>query len=180
MIQTTHPLLDALKGGDKRSIGRSNEVVARVLREPALFDVLMAGMLLDDPLIRMRCADAAEKITARHPEYLVPHKAVLIRTLAKIEQPEMQWHVAPMLARLALTAAEQRTVVNILLAHTNSRSSIVKTFAMQALFDIAVRHHELRPVVRRHIEELTRIGTPAMKARGRKLLDQLNRLATEH
>lgn len=174
-----HPLLKVLGGGDKRSLGKANAVAARALKEPALFDVLISGMLLADPLIRMRCADAAEKVTATHPEYLAPHKRMLLKTLSAIEAPEMQWHVAPMLARLPLSPAELKTAVNILLRQTNSHSSIVKTLAMQALFDLAARHSTLRPMARRHIEELTHIGTPAMKARGRKLLSRFKRLSME-
>jgi hypothetical protein len=170
-----HPILASLSGGDRRSIARSNEVVTRVLNHPALFDVLVSGMLLDDPLLRMRCADAAEKITAIHPEYLVPYKSVLLKTLSKIEQQEMQWHVAPMLVRLPLSAREQKVVADILFAQMGSRSSIVKTLAMQALFDLAMRNPALQPLALRHIRELAVIGTPAMKARGKKLLARLTR-----
>jgi len=165
-----HPILKSLKGGNRRSIGKSNDVVTRVLNDPALLDVVVSGMLLEDPLLRMRCADAAEKITAIHPAYLAPYKSVLLNTLSKCEQQEMQWHVAPMLARLPLSAREQKAVVNILIAQTNSRSSIVKTLAMQALFDLGMRNAALQPLALRHIRRLTDIGTPAMKARGRKLL----------
>lgn len=168
-------MLAILKGGDRRSIGKSNDVMKRVLREPALFDVLISGLLLHDPLIRMRCADAAEKVTAIHPEYLAAYKPVLLNTLSKVEQQEVQWHLAPMLVRLQLSGAEQKIVVDILLAQMNSRSSIVKTFAMQALFDLAARYPELQPLAVRHIRELTVIGTAAMKARGRKLLAKLDR-----
>lgn len=175
MKKTLHPILETLKDGDRRSIGKSNDVVKRVLRDPALFDVLISGMLLDDPLIRMRCADAAEKVTAIHPEYLAAYKPVLLNTLSKVEQQEVRWHIAPMLARLPLSAAQQKTVAAILLAQMNSRSSIVKTFAMQALFDLAARYPRLKPLALRHIRELTVSGTPAMKARGRKLLAKLDR-----
>ena len=58
-------ILEKLKGGDRRSIGRANEVVADVLRDPTLFDALFNGMLNDDPIVRMRSADAVEKITAQ-------------------------------------------------------------------------------------------------------------------
>ena len=54
-----HSILKMLEGVDRRSIGRSNEVVALVQEKPELFDVLMSGMSLPDPLVRMRCADAA-------------------------------------------------------------------------------------------------------------------------
>ena len=57
-------LLEQLAGGDRRSIGRSNEVVATVLADPELLSVLFSGLDHDDPLIRMRAADAREKIGA--------------------------------------------------------------------------------------------------------------------
>ena len=47
---------------------------------------------------------------------------------------------------------------------------------MQALADIARDSPVLLPIVRQHITELTIIGTPAMKARGRKLLTELSGL----
>ena len=59
-------MLNKLAGGDRRSIGKSNKVVADVMRDPSLFGSVFQGMLNDDPLIRSRSADAFEKITAIH------------------------------------------------------------------------------------------------------------------
>ncbi|MFY9270894.1 MAG: hypothetical protein WAO55_14215 [Candidatus Manganitrophaceae bacterium] len=171
-----HAILKMLEGGDQRSIGRSNEVVALALDQPHLFDVLMSGIGLPDPLVRMRCADAAEKVTALHPEYLRPYKHTLIEDYSRIEQKEVRWHVAAMLARLPLTKKEQTRVIEILLLYTSDRSSIVKTFAMQALADLAKRDENLRPRVLRHIEELCVIGSPAMRSRGKHLLSELGKL----
>jgi HEAT repeat protein len=170
-----HALLQLLSGGDRRSIGESNRVVSAVREQPELIAVLMQGIESDDPVLRMRCADALEKTTVNQPELLVPYKKTLLQKLSKIEQQEVRWHIAPMLARLPLSKAEELSVLNILLNYTNDRSSIVKTMAMQALADIAFRHPPLLPEVKQHIEELTVIGTPAMKARGRKLLAKLTR-----
>jgi len=171
------PVLAMLQGGDRRSIGKSNEVVSMVLKEPTLFDALFSGMFMDDPLIRMRSADAVEKGTAIHPEYLAPYKKALLKSLVKVEQSEVRWHVAPMLARLPLSKSEQAAVIDALTGYLNDRSSIVKTFAMQALYDLAERYKALRPIALARIQERVAIGTPAMKARGRKLLAMLNRLA---
>lgn len=173
-----HPILAMLRGGDRRSIGKSNEAVAMVLKQPELFGPLISGMRVDDPVVRMRSADAAEKVTAIHPEYLARYKGLLLKTLAKMPEPEVRWHVAPMLARLPLSESEQAAVVNLLTGYMNDRSSIVRTFAMQALYDLAGRYEALRPVALLHIKELVIIGAPAMKARGRKLLARLNRLTT--
>ena len=62
-----------------------------------------------------------------------------------------------------------------LLSFTQDRSRIVRTMSMQALVDIGLRHRHLLPDIARHIRELTVTGTPAMKARGRRLIDILER-----
>lgn len=171
----TADILKKLSGGDRRSIGRVNEVVADVLDDPTLFGVVFHGMLSDDPIVRMRSADAVEKITARHPEYLRPHKTKLIQRVAKIEQQEVRWHVAQMVPRLELSQEERAVVVEILLDYLNDQSKIVKTFSMQALADLAEQDASLRSRVIPLLEELARTGSPAMKSRGRKLLEKLSR-----
>jgi hypothetical protein len=37
-------ILAMLQGGDRRSIGKSNEIVSMVLKEPKLFDALFSGI----------------------------------------------------------------------------------------------------------------------------------------
>lgn len=172
-----HFLLHKLEGGDRRSIGRSEEVVADVLKNPGLFGILAAGLSADGAILRMRAADAMEKISLIHPEYLRPHKRLLIELAAQSDQKEVRWHLAQMLPRLKLDRAEKQQVVGILLTYFGDSSSIVKTLAMQALADIARQTPELRQPVLRHLKELTRIGTPAMKARGRKLCTEMERMS---
>lgn len=166
-------LLDRLKGGDRRSIGQANQVAQEVLREPVLFATLFGGMTDSDPLVRMRAADAAEKVTAIHPDYLEPYKHQLMTEVARIEQQEVQWHVAQMLPRLELNSAERRAAVTLLENYLEKRSIIVKTSAMQALAELAERDPDLRPGIIPHLERLTRCGSAAMKSRGRKLLERL-------
>jgi hypothetical protein len=172
-----HALLQSLSGGDRRSVKESNRATSAVLENPELIGILFQGLETSDPVLRMRCADAIEKVTAKLPELLLPYKQEILQRLSRVEQQEVRWHVAPMLARLPLTQAEEDTVVNLLLGYTNDRSSIVKTMSMQALADIALRAQRLLPAIKQHIEELSVIGTPAMKARGKKLLKSLARAA---
>ena len=168
-------VLKKLAGGDRRSIGRANEVVADVLHDPTLFEVVFHGMLSDDPIVRMRSADAVEKITTKHPEYLQPHKTTLIQQVARVEQQEVRWHFAQMVPRLELSDEERAVVVEILLGYLNDQSKIVKTFSMQALADLAEQDASLRSQVIPVLEELARTGSPAMRSRGRKLLEKLGR-----
>jgi len=166
-------ILKKLAGADRRSIGKSNEVVAEVLANPKLFGIVFEGMLNDDPVLRMRCADVVEKITIEHPEYLRPYKKKLLQQVAKIEQQEVRWHVAQLFSRLKLTPKERRAVVEIVRNYLNDKSRIVKTFSMQALADLAKQDAELRTPIIKQLEKLTRIGSPAMQSRGKKLLAKL-------
>jgi hypothetical protein len=168
-----HPILRKLQGGDRRSIGRANEVVSDVIANASLFDAVFSGMRSEDVVLRARAADAVEKITLRHPEYLRRYKAQLIGPLARVEQKEVRWHVAQMLPRVRWNAGERKRVLRVLTGYLSDRSSIVKTFAMQALADLAAQAPGLMPQVLKHLQELTVTGTPAMKARGRMLLAKL-------
>jgi hypothetical protein len=168
-----NPILAKLAGGDQRSIGKADEVVSEVLSKPSLFDLLFDGLLNEDPIIRMRSADAIEKITVDHNEYLWPYKKILIGRVAKNTQKELRWHVAQMIPRLTLTKGERARVVKILMDYLTDQSHIVKTFAMQALADIATQDDCLRTRIIPVLVRLTSTGSPAMKSRGRKLLAKL-------
>jgi len=166
-------ILKKLEGGDLRSIGRSEEVVQDVLANPELFGELISGMLYDDPVIQMRAADAVEKVTAIHPEYLRPHKRLILEQIAYIEQQEVRWHVAQILPRLVLDDEEVQTAIEILTGFLNDDSRIVRTFAMDSLAVFAERQPDMQPWVVALIEEMIEDGSPAMQSRGRKLLARL-------
>ena len=169
-----NPLWQKLDGGDRRSLGRVDEVIADVLADPALFPPLIDGMTADNPPIRMRSADAMEKLTLAHPGWLSPYKARLLDEVARVEQQEVRWHVAQLIPRLALKTAERRNAVQILEAHLNDPSKMVRTFAMQALAELAEQDVALRPSVIEQLQKLARTGSPAMRSRGRKLLARLS------
>jgi hypothetical protein len=166
-------ILRKLQGGDRRSIGQADEVVAEVLEEPDLFGTLFCGMASKDPIVRMRAADVVEKVSALHPECLQPYKEDLLQRVATIDQQEVRWHVAQMLPRLDLSAGERARAVDILVGYMEDKSRIVRTFAMQALAEFALDDERLRSRVVSILRESTASGSPAMVSRGRKLLDRL-------
>ena len=141
-----------------------------VKQQPRLFGELILGLWHENPIIRLRAADASEKASRHRPELLQPFKAELVGLLAETAEQELRWHLAQIVPRLKLTPNERSRVVSVLRDYLNDRSSIVKTFAMQALADLAIADAALWPATKALLEELTRIGTPAMRARGRKLL----------
>ncbi len=167
-------LLAKLAGGDRRSIGRAGAVASMAIRQPALFPKLIKGMWHEDPLVRMRAADAAEKVSVKKPELLRPFKAELMGLLTEAKEQELRWHLAQMVPRLALSATERAHVARTLRTYLDDRSSIVKTCAMQGLA-LAAADDKLLPATMELLSQLTRTGTPAMRARGRKLLARFAR-----
>ncbi|RQP18386.1 MAG: hypothetical protein EAS52_05655 [Parapedobacter sp.] len=58
---------DILQGGDLRSIGKANQVVAQV-GDQSTFDELFKELYNTDRKVVMRAADSIEKITVNKPD----------------------------------------------------------------------------------------------------------------
>ena len=167
-------ILEKLKGGDLRSIGRADEVVHDILENPALFGEVFEGMLSAEPIIRMRAADALEKVSSKHPEYLQPFKTRLIDEVSGVKQQEVRWHVAQMFSYLDINKSERDKIVEILLSYLNNeRSRIVKVFSIQTLADLAHRDEAIKPMVAGSLKEVIKSGSPAIVSRAKKLLTML-------
>src|SRR5271168_4855142 len=155
-------VLHLLRGDDRRTIGRADKVAAIVSKDPRLFPELIAGLWSEDPLVRMRAADAAEKATRDNRELLRPYKKELLGLLAEADQQELRWHLAAMVPRLSLKPAERRRAAELLSRYLEDRSSIVRTFALQGLADLAQQEPSMRATVTDLLRESVRSGTPAM------------------
>jgi hypothetical protein len=149
-----------------------------VSKDPRLFAKLIAGLRSDDPLVRMRAADATEKVTRENRELLRPYKKELLSLMSEAKQQELRWHLAAIVPRLPLNAKERQLALSLLNNYLEDRSSIVKTFALQGLAELAHHGPSFRPGVLESLREASRSGTPAMKARSRKLLIHLERISS--
>jgi hypothetical protein len=186
---TKNPFLAKLSGGNRTTLGRTDAVVAEVLADPKKFPALLACLAeasdkstdasrsKTTAILLMRASDAVEKISRKRPEWLAPHKLDFLGLAGSTDQIEVRWHMAQILPRLPLTPRERAVAVDVLFDYLKDRSSIVRTLAMQGLADFAARDANLRTKILPFLEELTQIGTAAMRARGRKLLAHLNRPA---
>ncbi len=161
-----------LAGGDRRSIGRANEVVDLVRRRPKQVGVLSNCLWDPDACVRMRAADALEKLSRERPELLQPYRKQLLRLLEETDQREVRWHLVMILPRLRLTTPERRRATDLLVFYLEDSSSIVKTCAMEGLAHLAVQDKGLRPMVLNLLRACVVRGTPAMQARGRILLQR--------
>lgn len=162
-----------LQGGDRRSIGEANRVVTLILSKPKRFSELLECLWHDDQVVRMRAVDAVEKISVQRPDLLYRFKAELLGLAAETGQQELRWHLALIVPRLPLTAAERKRGRALLGEFLTDRSAIVKTCALQGLTELAQGNRDLRAEVAGIMEQASRTGTPAMRARARKLLPKL-------
>jgi len=168
--------LEKLAGGDRRSIGRVDEFVEEELADTSIFRELFTGLIHQDEVIRMRTADAVEKISRQRPDLIEPYKEEIIYDISKIDQQEVRWHWAQIVPRLELNEDERLHVVGILISSLDDQSKIVNTFAMQALADLIKDDRTLRPAILPLLEEKTRSGSPAVRSRGRKILHDLSEM----
>lgn len=145
-----------------------------VTSNPKLLGDVVNAILVENPGIRMRASDALEKITRNNPEWLKPYKRQILTKIAGINQKEVRWHAAQILPRLNLTKKERRKAYDLMQVYLKDESSIVKTYAMQALTDIAMQDRSYARKVRNQVERLITEGSPAMKSRGKKLLVALD------
>src|ERR1700691_1771542 len=169
-------ILALLEGGDRRSIGRSDQVAAIVSKNQALLPELIKGWWAENSLVRMRAADATEKVARKIPDLLWPYKKELLGLMAEAKESELRWHLAVMVPRLRLNSKQRQLATSLLTSYLEDYSSIVKTFALQGLTDLTMDDPSIRPGVIEILRQATRSGTPAMKARSRKLLHHLERL----
>lgn len=163
-----------LRGGDPRSLGRAEEVVELVLEHPERFDALFECVFAANEVVRMRAADALEKILRKRPDLALPHRERLLADVAAIRQPSVQWHLAQILARVELTAAQRDRAIAILRRNlTEYDDWIVINLTLEALAhfaaDDATLRQELIPILRSHTDAPRR----SIAKRATRLLAQL-------
>jgi hypothetical protein len=171
----THNIRSMLtEGRIPLSIGRTGEVAALVFSHPRRANQLIECLWDSDPGVAFRAADALEEVTRDLPTVLVPFAEPLLGLLDEATQNKLRWNLALIVPRLALSRQQCQRAADTLQTYLEDPSSIVKTCALQGLADLTVQDSSLLPVVLDLLRIHSRSGTPAMRARGRKLLQQLD------
>ena len=119
-------ILEKLRGGDLRSIGRANEVAQEIEDNPALFESVFEGLADDDAVIRMRSADVIEKASQIKPELLSGYIQQVISILATATQQEVCWHMAQVAPRLKCNESEENEIIGSLKRYLLHKSKIVQ------------------------------------------------------
>jgi hypothetical protein len=159
-----------LKGGDLRSKGQSDKVVS-LTDNRKKFDELFPLLFHADRIVVMRAADAIEKITLHHPEFLSAHKNQILQLCSEAENIELKWHLALLVPRLKLTKQELGKVWQILSdwATDKKESKIVRVNSLQGLFDLSTQNRELEQDFRFTLSAIEKESIPSLNARIREL-----------
>lgn len=106
MTKTLEELL--LIGGHANSLGKTNEVITMVLQNKVLLAELYECMLNGDTWVRMRAADAFEKICREHPDWIEPYVDKLQSQLSGADQQaSIKWHLAQIYPQITLTTKQK-------------------------------------------------------------------------
>jgi hypothetical protein len=169
-----------LAGGDLRSIGRADELVAEIKSQKD-FDALFECLYDKDRVIVMRAIDAAEKVSELHPEYLKKYREQIFELSEAAEHKEQKWHLAFMLARLELEDEELDRACNVLTewAKDKNNSRIVRVNAMHVLYTLSEQSEEWREFFLLLLPELEQENIPSMSARIRLIRKDMKRKAKD-
>lgn len=97
-----------LIGGHANSLGKTNEVITMVLQNKVLLAELYECMLNGDAWVRMRAADAFEKICREHPDWIEPYVDKLQSQLSGADQQaSIKWHIAQIYPQITLTTKQK-------------------------------------------------------------------------
>ena len=160
-------------GRHKLHPGRALEVAEQVLAKPRLAGRLIECLWDEDPGVANRAADALERATHFSPGIAQPWKESLIGLMAEARENKLRWNLALLVPRLKLDVTDARRAAAALRDYLDDRGSIVRTAAMHGLTLLTRHDPELLPEVTDTLRLLSRSGTPAMRARGRILLKQI-------
>ena len=164
-------LAKALALGDRRTIGDAPTVAEAVAADPARLPELVGCLFDEDAGVRMRAADALERVSRGDARPLDAFAEHLLTDAAAIEQAEVRWHLAQILPRLTLTEEQRGRAAALMVAwFEGSASRIVQTSALQGMVDLAAQDPELRPTAADMLGRAMRSGVPSLAARARRIL----------
>lgn len=162
---------EALFGGDRRSLGRTEEVVSWVLADRGLLAELFDCIFDTDEIVRMRAGDAVEKVARQQPGWLTPYAEPLLTDVAQIDQHSVQWHLAQILAEIPLTPDQRmRAIAHLKHILESYDDWIVVNLTLESIAhfvrgDDALRE-EFRAILRRYEQHTKK----SVASRVRKLL----------
>ncbi len=164
-------------GGKSNSLGRVDEVIGLVLDEKSRLDELYDCLFDEDAWVRMRAADALEKVCREHPDWMLPYVDRFSKELTTSNQPSIQWHLAQIYQQVYLTNEQKSLAINWLKGLLSSKEVdwIVAANAMDTLAQFVQSESFSKPefIILLKIQQQHKSKTVVKRAS--KLLERLSK-----
>ena len=159
-----------LLGKDLRTIKNADNV-AQLVTDQASFDDLFTLLFHHERPLVMRAADAVEKVTRKHKEFLAPYKVQLLSLLKGAINIELKWHIAQLIPRIRLDPHELQEVWSILSywVRNPNESKLVRANSLQGLFELSRQAPAFRTQFAAVLDDLSHERIPSLIARVKKL-----------
>jgi hypothetical protein len=158
-------------------MGRGPEAASEELVEAAfgrggagVCEGLVRGLRDGDKRVVERAARTLKKIAERDAGALYAWRKALLKEAFEAVDVRVQWNLSMVLGRLPLKGADKAAAVELMFERLRDASGLNRTMAMQALMDLSEGDEGLRGRVMVVVRKALEGGTPAMRARARKLL----------
>jgi hypothetical protein len=147
------------------------ESVARALGADgaAVCEALIAELQHGDKAIAESAARTLKKISEADAAALFAWRKPLLKEATRASDVRVQWNLSIVLGRLPLNGRDKALAVELMFERLRNASGLNRTFALQALWDLSESDAELRRRLAPIVQEFIANGTPAMKARARRL-----------
>jgi hypothetical protein len=137
--------------------------------DPIRRDLIRSLASKDKPTAE-RAARTLKKIAEADRAILYPLRKQLLKAAFEAQDIRVQWNLTIVIGRLPLTGRDKAVAVDLMFERLRDPSGLNRTFAMQALTDLSADDPALRARVAPIVREALEHGTPAMKARAKRLL----------
>jgi hypothetical protein len=158
-------------------MGRGPQAASTKLVEAALRnggDAVRTGLVQQlrdkDKATAERAARTLKRIAEADASALYFLRKPLLNEAFLASDVRVQWNLSIVLGRLPLKGADKALAVELMFERLRDPSGLNRTMAMQALMDLSANDTALRARVMPVLVEALEAGTPAMRARARKLL----------
>ena len=131
---------------------------------------LVRGLRDKDKAVVERTARTLKKIAESDAGALYAWRKALLKEAFRAVDVRVQWNLSIVLGRLPLQGADKALAVELMFERLRDVSGLNRTMAMQALMDLSEGDAALRARVMPIVVKSVEGGTPAMRARARKLL----------
>ncbi len=173
---TLTPIQNRLTGGERRSIGEAIDVANEVITRPVILPEIMDGLRSPDPILRSRSAQVVATVGRKSPGLLNAFKFEIMNEFAVIDQWEVREQMSKTIPQLDLNQNEVEEANLIFESYLRDKSSIVRTCAIQGLFDLLKFAPDNRAGPKARLEDIQFSGSAAMRARSRILLVKLSKM----